>query len=69
MREPSLTILTPHRGGRPRIAESRTSVSTWISARTHDWIIREAKAREQSVSAFVRELLTLCADPTLGRRR
>lgn len=46
-----------HRRGRPRSAEPKSSVSTWIPARDHDRLIRMASERDQSVSETVRRLL------------
>ena len=44
--------------GRPPLDEKGSSVSTWLSAREHDRLIRLANEREQTVSALVRQLLT-----------
>lgn len=53
------TLDPPKRRGRPPVLEPRTSLSVWLSARDADRIIRVAKAREQSISATIRELLVL----------
>lgn len=47
----------PRRPGRPRAKEPRTSVCAWIPASEHDKLIALAKAKEMSVSAFVRKVL------------
>jgi predicted HicB family RNase H-like nuclease len=60
MPEPSMVILggrDPRRPGRPRAKEPRTSVSAWIPASEHDRLIELAKAKEMSLSAFVRKVL------------
>lgn len=44
--------------GRPRLAEQKSTVSVWLPATDHDRLIRIAKARETSVSAVVRHVLT-----------
>lgn len=46
-------------GGRPRVQEPRSSVSTWLPATAHDQLIELAKREEQSISATVRQLLIL----------
>ena len=56
-------IVLGRRGGRPRAAEPRSVVSTWVPAREHDALIREAQRREISVSALVRERLTVTRSP------
>jgi hypothetical protein len=48
----------PRGPGRPSLDEKGSSVSTWLSARDHDRLIRLANEREQTVSALVRQLLT-----------
>lgn len=45
--------------GRPRVAESRASVSTWLPAGAHDRLIELAKREERSISSMVRQLLIL----------
>lgn len=45
--------------GRPRVNESRASVSTWLPATAHDRLIELAKREEQSISATIRQLLIL----------
>jgi len=49
----------PAKGGRPRVDEPGTSVSTWLRPGDHDKLIRLASLREMSVSALVRDLLRL----------
>ncbi len=48
-----------NRGGRPRIEEPRSSVSTWLPAHAHDRLIQIARERDTSVSAVVRSLLII----------
>jgi hypothetical protein len=43
--------------GRPRVPESRSTVSTWLPNRLHDRLIAEAHAQTKSVSATVRALI------------
>lgn len=57
MSEPSMFIVSPKKAGRPRVAEPRTSVCTWIAASEHDRLIALAKERDVSLSAFVRIVL------------
>jgi len=45
------------RRGRPRVTESRSSVSTWVPASYHDRLIKLAERNDRSVSAVVRSLL------------
>lgn len=47
------------RPGRPRVAEPRSTVSTWLPASVHDQLIQVAQAREMPVSALVRHLIIL----------
>lgn len=49
--------------GRPRVEESRASVSTWLPAGAHDRLIALAKREEQSISATIRRLLILRLPP------
>ena len=53
----SLTILGRRGRGRPRVDEPRSTVSTWVWAKHHDWLVKQAAAREISVSALVREIV------------
>lgn len=53
----------PRGRGRPRVEEPRSTVSTWLPARTHDQLIRLARQHEQSISATVRQLLILRLPP------
>jgi len=50
--------------GRPRIDEPRSTVSVWLPAKAHDRLIELAKKQEQSISATVRQLLTLRLPPS-----
>lgn len=54
--ESSLTILSRGRG-RPKAEEPSMSVSMWVPARDYERLRLLAKAREQSVSSLVRDLL------------
>jgi hypothetical protein len=45
--------------GRPRNLEQKSTVSVWLPAKAHDRLIRLAKEQEQSISATVRQLLSL----------
>jgi predicted HicB family RNase H-like nuclease len=47
------------RGGRPRLAEPRSTVSARLPVAVHDRLIQIARAQDQSVSATVRQLLIL----------
>lgn len=49
----------PKRRGRPRVAEPRSSVSTWVPASYHDLLIKIAQRNDKSVSSVVRSLLML----------
>jgi len=59
MAEPTVLIVGPNRGGRPRADEPRATVSTWMPASAHDRLIQLAKEHEVSVSALVKSLLLL----------
>lgn len=48
----------PRRRGRPRVEEPRASVSTWMRAKDHDFLVRLADERSISVSAVVRQIVT-----------
>ena len=50
---------TAPRRGRPRLAEPRSTVSVWLPASAHDRLIALAKREEQSLSATIRQLLTI----------
>lgn len=43
--------------GRPRTDDPHTRVCVWLSTAVHDDLIAEARRREQSVSATIRERL------------
>lgn len=45
------------KAGRPRSQEPKSTVSTWISAREHDRLIRLANEREQTVSKTVLQII------------
>jgi hypothetical protein len=49
----------PRKRGRPRLDESGASVSTWLPPGDHDKLIKLAREQEKSISALVRQLLTL----------
>ncbi len=49
----------PNRGGRPRVLESRASVSVWLPASAHDRLIQLANKQDQSISATIRQLLAV----------
>lgn len=49
----------PNRGGRPRAADPGTTVTTWVRSADYDRLLRLAKARDQSISSLVRDLLKL----------
>lgn len=49
----------PRGRGRPRVAEPRSTVSTWLPASYHDRLIRMANQQDVKVSALVRQLLVL----------
>jgi len=42
------------KGGRPRVPESRNTVSTWVPSSDYDKIIKAAKAQDLTISALVR---------------
>lgn len=46
-----------NRGGRPRSAEQKSSVSTWLPTAAHDRLIAVASAKETSVSEIVRVII------------
>ena len=62
MNEPKVR-LTVRQRGRPRVAEPRASVSTWVPATLHDRLIQVANREELSVSEYVRKVLVLQLDP------
>lgn len=43
--------------GRPRLVEEASQISTVLSGRMHEALIRRAERDDQSVSAFVRQLV------------
>lgn len=47
------------KGGRPRVAEPRHGVSTWIRVTDYDSLLKLAKKHETSLSAIVRHLIHL----------
>lgn len=59
MSEPKMLILERRGRGRPRVEEPKTSVSSWVEAKHYDQLVKLANQREQSVSALVRDLLTI----------
>jgi len=58
-KEPSLMVLGDRRRGRPRVAEPRSTLSTWVPAREYDRLVKMANHREQSLSSLVRDLLSI----------
>lgn len=48
-----------NRGGRPKAPEPGARVTTWVRSAEYDRLLRLAKAREQSLSGVVRDLLKL----------
>jgi hypothetical protein len=59
MDETPIYIFSPQkRRGRPRANEPRASLSTWLPVSHYDEIVKQANAREMSVSQFVRVVLT-----------
>ncbi len=57
--EDSLFVAGGPRRGRPKAKEPLGPVTVWLPASAHDRLIRLAKAQEQSISACVRQLLTV----------
>lgn len=49
-------------GGRPKASEPRSTVCTWVPARTHDRLLEAAKAHRMSLSAYVRRVVILTLD-------
>jgi hypothetical protein len=47
----------PKKRGRPPAAEKGAPVLTWLPARTYDRLIRQARARDESVSACLRRIV------------
>jgi hypothetical protein len=47
----------PPRRGRPAAEDPGGTVSVWLSTRVQDRLIDQAKRREQSLSATIREIL------------
>lgn len=63
MTEPSVLIVSPKRtrrpgAGRPRCKEPRSTVSVRIPQGDHDALIRIANAKDVSLAALVRYVLT-----------
>ncbi len=46
-------------GGRPRVAEPRTAVSTWLPVGTAERLYTAARAEDISVSELVRRIVVL----------
>jgi len=69
MKEPTLLIVGDKRRGRPRVAEPRSSVSTWVPVSLHDRLIAVASAREISVSELVRESIVIRIQPPTKERK
>ena len=59
--EDSLLVVGGKRG-RPRAKEPGSSVSTWIPVSHHDQLVKLANAKEMTVSAFVKDLLSRVLD-------
>jgi hypothetical protein len=59
MDDPRLTPITTRGRGRPRVAEPRTTLCTWLDAKHYDQIVRMATKEDKSVSALVREFIVL----------
>lgn len=57
--EDSLVIAVPRRRGRPRAEQQSLRVSAWIPTHEYDRLVKTANRRDQSVSALVRDLLTI----------
>ena len=57
MKRPLPPVDEPIHRGRPRNAEPSTAVSTWLSAGTHDKLIRLANREDTSISALLRRLV------------
>ena len=49
--------------GRPKVDEPGSAVTTWLKHGEHDYLIRLAREREQSISSLVRSLLILRLKP------
>ena len=58
-RDLRITVLKPAVRGRPKAEDPKTTLSTWVKATHYDQIVRMANEQEKSVSALVRDLLTL----------
>jgi predicted HicB family RNase H-like nuclease len=63
MSEPEMIILDRRRRGRPRAEVKGSKLSTWVPVSEHDRLIKEAKARDVSLSEWVRIKLTSSARP------
>jgi hypothetical protein len=51
--------------GRPKVISGEaSSVTTWLPAKVHDSLTIEAMKRDSSVSALIRDLLTLAVSNT-----
>jgi hypothetical protein len=48
----------PRKAGRPPAREPGSRVTAWIPASEHDRLIRDATRRNESISGFVRRILT-----------
>jgi len=49
--------------GRPPADDPGSPVSIWLSASQHDQLIRRARERDESLSAYVRRLIDGGSDP------
>jgi hypothetical protein len=49
----------PPKRGRPRVDEPGASVSTWLRPGEHDKLVRLAREQEKTISALVRQWVTL----------
>ena len=55
----SLVILGERRRGRPRVEQPQERLSTRLPTPEYDRLVKLAQQREQSLSALVRDLLTI----------
>jgi hypothetical protein len=51
--------LPPRKGGRPRVDDPRTTVTTYVRTADYDRLVRLALKHDRTVSAIVRDLLKL----------
>lgn len=61
--EPATDIATVKKRGRPRLAEPKVCVSTWVEPSEYDRIIKLAARRREPISSLVRSLLMLRLPP------